>query len=327
MIVWGGRDTNSNAKNTGARFSPSSNSWIQISTAGAPSARWGHTAIWTGTEMIIWGGFSGTPNFLAIGDGAKYNPQTDSWTPLPAVNQPAARVYHSAVWTGSEMIVWGGFSCLACANAELATGARYRPASDDWVATAASANATARANHTAIWTGSRMIIWGGENASSVVGTGAAYDPVADDWALTTATDAPSARRCHAAVWTGNEMILFGGQLDTGLGCGISTVGTGARFVPASDTWNAMATAPVSSSMAGAAAVWTGSRLITWLDTAGARYDPVANTWSGMTATGAPSARRSHTLVWTGSRLVVWGGEFAGPLSTGGIYDPSVDTTP
>ena len=32
----------------------------------------------------------------------------DSWIPTSTTNAPAARTAHTAVWTGSEMIVWGG---------------------------------------------------------------------------------------------------------------------------------------------------------------------------------------------------------------------------
>src|SRR5260370_40764507 len=31
-------------------------SWIATSTTNAPSARADHTAVWTGSEMIVWGG-------------------------------------------------------------------------------------------------------------------------------------------------------------------------------------------------------------------------------------------------------------------------------
>ena len=33
-------------------------------------------------------------------------PITDSWT--PTAFWPSQRSYHTAVWTGNEMIVWGG---------------------------------------------------------------------------------------------------------------------------------------------------------------------------------------------------------------------------
>jgi hypothetical protein len=225
------------------------------------------------------------------------------------------------------MIIWGGFSCVACTSPELATGSRYSSGFMTWTATPLDPSASARGNHTAVWTGSRMIIWGGEIDPSLVGTGAAYDPVTNTWTATSAMNAPLPTRCHSAVWTGSEMILFGGQLNTSLGCGTSSTGTGARYNPAGDTWNPMAAAPVSSTLAGAPAVWTGSQLITWFENAGARYNVATDSWNGVSTGSAPSARRRHTLVWTGSRLIVWGGDFAGPLNDGGIYNPGADTTP
>ena len=69
--------------------------------------------------MIVWGGYSG------LNTGGKYNPSTDSWT--PTATAPSARSSHTAVWTGTEMIVWGGYS-LVVVN----TGGRYSPSIDDW---------------------------------------------------------------------------------------------------------------------------------------------------------------------------------------------------
>jgi hypothetical protein len=48
-----------NGENTGAQYDPTINSWLPTSTTGAPSGRWVHTAVWTGTKMIVWGGYSG----------------------------------------------------------------------------------------------------------------------------------------------------------------------------------------------------------------------------------------------------------------------------
>ena len=76
-----------------------------------------HTAVWTGSEMIVWGGFNGVR--LNIGDS--YNPITNSWTGTTVTNAPAARHYHTAVWTGNEMIVWGGVGPL------FNTGGKVRP--------------------------------------------------------------------------------------------------------------------------------------------------------------------------------------------------------
>ena len=96
----------SNCLNTGGRYNPSTDSWTATSTTNAPTGRDGHTAVWTGSEMIVWGGDDGIQRILNT--GGRYNPSTDSWTATSTTNAPTARSFHTAVWTGSEMIVWGG---------------------------------------------------------------------------------------------------------------------------------------------------------------------------------------------------------------------------
>src|SRR5947207_1867653 len=123
MIVWGGGDS-SNLFNTGGRYNPSTDSWTATSTTNAPAARWDHTAVWTGSEMIVWGGCIDDFCTNPLNTGGRYNPSTDSWTATSTTNAPAARGDHTAVWTGSQMIVWGGFCC------DLNTGGRYNPATD-----------------------------------------------------------------------------------------------------------------------------------------------------------------------------------------------------
>jgi N-acetylneuraminic acid mutarotase len=78
--------------------------WTPTSVTGTPAGRQEHTAVWTGSEMIVWGGDTGTPVFNT---GGKYNPSTDSWTATSATGAPTARYGHTAVWTGTQMIVWG----------------------------------------------------------------------------------------------------------------------------------------------------------------------------------------------------------------------------
>jgi hypothetical protein len=75
--------------------------WTSTSTASAPDAREIHRAVWTGSEMIVWGGYNGSD----LNTGGRYDPTTDAWTPTSTTNAPAARSNHTAVWTGSEMIV------------------------------------------------------------------------------------------------------------------------------------------------------------------------------------------------------------------------------
>ena len=121
--------------NSGGRYNPMTDIWMPTNTTGAPSERGAHTAVWTGTEMIIWGGW---PN---LNTGARYIPSTDSWTETSTTNAPAGRFGHTAVWTGSEMIVWGG---AVYPGGNLNTGGRYNPATDTWAATSTTNAPSAR---------------------------------------------------------------------------------------------------------------------------------------------------------------------------------------
>jgi len=44
-----------------------------------------------------------------VNSGARYEPLTDTWTPTSTADAPLGRYSHTATWTGSEMIVWGGY--------------------------------------------------------------------------------------------------------------------------------------------------------------------------------------------------------------------------
>ena len=105
------------------------------------------------------GGYDGTND---LNTGRRYDPGTDSWTAISTASAPDAGELHTAVWAGSTMIVWGGSTCLAPFNCEPSdTGGRYDPNTDNWTATSTTNAPEARSNHTAVWTGSEMIVWGG----------------------------------------------------------------------------------------------------------------------------------------------------------------------
>jgi N-acetylneuraminic acid mutarotase len=293
------------------------NYWTATATTGAPSARYIHTAVWTGSRMIVWGGVNGSS--ADLNDGGQYDPVANAWTATTTTGAPSAREWHTAVWTGSRMIVWGGFS----GSAEVNDGGQYDPVANAWTATATAGAPSGREYHTAVWTGSRMIVWGGVN-SAYLNDGGQYDPVANAWTATTTTGAPSIRYRHTAVWTGSRMIVWGG-----LGSGIPN--DGGQYDPVANAWTLTTTTGAPSGREFHTAVWTSSRMIVWGGQGsvylndGGQYDPVANTWTATTTTGAPSVRQLHTAVWTGSRMIVWGGVGSASLNDGGQYDPVANT--
>jgi len=156
VIVWGG-NTGSDLTDTGGRYDPTTDTWTPITTTGAPSARDEHTAVWTGTEIIVWGGDISFGSRGETNTGARYNPSTDTWTPITTTGAPSAREDHIAIWTGIEMIVWGGDTASGLTD----TGARYDPSTDTWTPTPLTDPPAGRNRHTAIWTGTEMIVWGG----------------------------------------------------------------------------------------------------------------------------------------------------------------------
>src|SRR5882724_137687 len=324
MIVWGG--FGGSVLNTGGRYNPGTNSWTATSTTSAPAARYSHTAVWTGSEMIVWGGVGSQGDLLNT--GGRYNPGTDSWTATSTTSAPAARFLHTAVWIGSEMIVWGGVDSSSVLN----TGGRYCASlsvacTDNWIATSTNSAPDGRERHTAVWTGSEMIVWGGADSISFLNTGGRYNPGTDSWTATSTTGAPAARDLHTAVWTGSEMIVWGGFNG-------SALNTGGRYNPGTDSWTATSTTSAPAAREFHTAVWTGSQMIVWggassgsVLTPGGRYNPGTDSWTATSTTSAPAARANHTAVWTGSQMIVWGGfnGGGGVLNTGGRYNPGTDS--
>ena len=320
MIVWGGlADANGTFLNTGGRYNPSTDSWTATSTTNAPEARGNHTAVWTGTEMIVWGGFSFANG--RFNTGGRYNPSTDSWASTSTINAPEARYYHTAVWTGSEMIVWSGYASSGYSN----TGGRYNATTDTWTATSTAGAPEGRWNHTAVWTGSEMIVWGGDNVSSYFNNGGRYHPTTDSWTATSITNAPVGRSFQTAVWTGTQMVVWGGT-----GCFLSCYfNTGGRYSPVTDSWTATSTTNAPAARASHTAVWTGSQMIVWggtNDSTGGRYNPSIDSWTPTSTTNAPDERAYHSAVWTGSEMIIWGGLGLGNayLNTGARYNPGTD---
>ena len=114
--------------------------------------------------MIIWGGWNERFEF-------RWEVRiltTNSWTATGLTGAPAARMFHTAVWNETEMIVWGGNDFNPN---DTYTGGRYDPSTNKWIPTSVINAATPRANHTAVWTGNEMIVFGGDKVSRSIAEG------------------------------------------------------------------------------------------------------------------------------------------------------------
>jgi N-acetylneuraminic acid mutarotase len=252
--------------------------------------------IWTGEEMIVWGGCCSREEY---GDGAAYDPLNDRWRSLP----PApihARTAHTAVWTGEEMYVWGGHVF----EREFADGAAYNPRRDRWELFP-PAPIEGRYSHTAVWTGEEMLVWGGATTRpSILSDGAS---LGRSWTLI-GESAPG-RSSHSAIWTGEEMLVFGGC------CGRrgNELGGGEAYNPTSDRWSPLA--PVAfGARQGHSAIWSDGRMLVWGGKQGEllflpdgyAYEPETREFS-LLPTGPLTARNGHSSIWTGREMLTWGG--------------------
>ena len=285
----------SNRVNVAAAYDPARNTWRRLSPPRATSGFMDNDAVWTGKEVLVFG----------QGTRLAYNPRTNRWRRLP--NSPLLSIhdgYGIVVWTGREMIGWGG----GCCGDAFSDGVAYNPASNAWRALP-QAPLPGSQHPIGAWTGRELVVFVGTRA-------AAYNPATNSWH--TIAPLPARRDTATAVWDGNEVLVVGGPSKVGF-----------AYDPASNRWRRLP--PMESPRFGAATVWSGKELLVWggSETAGGgapvipphgiAYDPRANRWSSLPQ--APLlGRLDPTAVWTGRALIVWGGDRPKtPLGSGTTY--------
>lgn len=261
MLVWGGMGEGGEL-GTGASYDPASSTWTALPTSGAPAARRQHVGVWTGERFLVWGGRDAS-GLKADGGSLDANAASPAWSTLPTSGAPVARMDTVGVWAGGRFVVWGGRTEAG----ELATGGLLPFTGGStpgaWTATATSGAPGARSGHTMVWTGSRVLVWGGKQGGAPLNTGAAFDPVANTWTALPTVGAPVARSGHVAVWTGQEMVIFGGEGVSG------ALSSGGAYNPSTGKWRALTGAggPVSRTLA--AGTWTGSEFLVFGGLSGA----------------------------------------------------------
>ena len=312
MLVWGGAGCQGACDGQairphadGAAYDPSADSWRSLPPSPL-SARSGALAVWSGRELIVWGGMVGD-RFLS--DGAAFDPDGNRWrslAPSPLAGRfaaPPGTVFQvPGVWTGTEMLVWGQGAGVEAAEVDEPAGAAYDPAADRW-RVLAPAPVPARIA-VPVWTGREMLVWAGQSGRRYFDDGAAYDPTADRWR--TLPPSPVAARFTFAVWSGTQMLVWGGESSE------QAFDDGAAYDPVRDTWRALPPSPMNERR-GFAQVWTGEEMIVWggapgagagLLGTGAAYDPATDRWRELDPW---PARLLPVSLWTGREVVLWGG--------------------
>lgn len=281
--------------------------WAPMAPAPESFGRLGATALWTGSEVMIWGGLDEDTD--PEPKGAVYDPALDTWravAPDPGVGIRAACVE----WTGDAVFVSGNV------DASTRTAGLYDPSTDTWRSVSQDGAPTARATPACVWIGDELIVWGGSD-----GTGAAYDPVTDTWRPLPEVPGIQALEPNG-VWTGVDAFF------------IWSSGPLIAYRPSEDAW--LLPSSVDAPVVGAKRLaWTGSEVIAWgpiggpiplMD--GARYDPSMDRWTPMDGRHRLVPRAGFVSAWTGSDLIIWGGDelggFARQFRDGALYNPVRD---
>jgi N-acetylneuraminic acid mutarotase len=292
--------------------------------------------------MVVWGGAwrAGNASIL-LEDGAAYDPAGDRWRPI-STSPLAPRSQAFIAWTGSRVLIWGGQQkgSVTGAGDEFTDGALYDPVKDTWKPMAAWPLAE-RYGARAVWTGKRLVVWGGASAAAgkdapPLADGAAYDPSDNNWTKVSA--APIGGRIAPLAGARGGAVLFSwgpGEIKDGQRVPASD---SALYDPGPNRWSPAAPAPAPPKETwcrdapGCGGIDTGSRVV--FAGLGLAWDAAGDRWTP-TAPGvfADPFLEGKARAWTGSRIMFWGGGTsdtpgdvppATVTAAGGAYDVAAD---
>jgi len=190
----------------------------------------------------------------------------------------------------------------------------------------------------AVWTGTRMIVWGGVARSGAVeamGDGAAYDPATRTWReLAPAPPGVLGDGGTGVVWTGRELLVWASNSPDG------PVG-GAVYDPRTNRWRGLPAGPLGR-REGYQSAWTGREMLVISGTNGdtlatpiaAALDPATGSWRLLPALNAVTGLLANGAVWGGHEVYVTGRRALCPPQQGAscgrfppvflAYDPVTD---
>jgi hypothetical protein len=291
--------------------------WSLVPAAPIPP-RESASVIWTGRELVVWGGASASDQDLRD-DGATYDPDTRRWRILPPA-PISARFGQATVWTGTEMIVWGGYDSVSRDRFKVSDdGAAYNPSTNSWTLLP-QAPLSGRSYAIPVWTGSRLFILGGQPAvttNDVKGyrDGAVYDPADNRWRHLVAPTPPHGHPLswRAAVQADGELLAWSEWASSRrLGPGSFTGGVDLfGYDESTERWRLIPGTPGLPDVE--EAVWTGDSVVVrgstyncgdcpgpFVPEATDLYHPGNNTWTRLPAD--PLGGDDLLSAWTGAAL-------------------------
>lgn len=301
-----------------------------------------HVAVWSGKEVLIWGGYGKDQDTL-FNTGLRIDPESGVVRPMSTKGAPEGRIYEIAAWTGRELLIWGGVA----PHQQYDTGALYDPEADTW-----RPLLTPAGHHkaSATWTGSELFAWSGRNdAGEPSRSGFLLNPETGVQREISSIGAPDVFGADV-VPVGRQLVVSGGtnegfgaasfDLDAdvwrsinsegAIPANFATIGFSfddsayfcadnlacAAYSLSTDAWTPF---PVPNSPAGYGKAWalSASQLVLFGGQGGdnvpfdedAVFDFTTKEWANLPAEGRPSPRWGSTLTAiSDSRFFLWGGQ-------------------
>ena len=289
LLFWTGTEALYLRRDSNFKYNPATDKWsgyLNIFNGSIFNAL-PTLGVWSGTEVILWDGSS---NATDINHVYHFNPQTNTFTTFNTAYPYASRSGYSLLWAADKMIIWGG----GYQN----NGAIYYPGNHLWypinMPPALQSTIPGRNNHAACWTGTEMIVTGGELlqecsygfppttilARSVIATGFRFNPATFQF---NAISTGPFRAGQTTVWTGTDMIAFGGYYLTG-GTNCTRSNTASNI--------------------------------------GSKYNLASNLWTALPVPASLPPRMNHCALWNGTRMIILGGHML--FKTVNCYDPATN---
>jgi hypothetical protein len=255
LLLWGGRpDGGDEPASGGFAFEPVDGTWRRLPDAPVGAEAFGDTPrpVWTGSEVLFYPA------------GFAFDPASDTWRALPRAPHDPGYRQTAAVWTGSELVVFGGGEV----DSETARqGAAYEPEADVWRSIAEAPIGLNLVS--AAWTGDEVLVFGSllndrniaETPNSV---GAAYDPETDTWRELPPSDlSPQAT---SAVFAGDRLIAWDYEVRA------------QEYDPTTDTWTPPDDMPMEFSECYPDSVVARDVVFAWFCGQAATLDVDAGSW-------------------------------------------------
>ncbi len=290
---------------------------------GPLSIRGNHDVLWTGDEMIVWGG-SGGDTIATLTDGAAFDPDTSEWRMLPPFPVDRATVSR-AVWADGRMIVVAPEGTFA-----------LDPGGDEWTAIG-NGLYPPDAPGMMVWTGDSVAAWTSEGIYVFTPDTGAWEQLPDsgggtgdrwDSALRivdgTLYAIGSAGYCggrQVARWAGDaweslpRLVLDGGEYadcsspsQTGVAGGRlvaweDDIHETVAYDPAGAAWVPVDTVPLSGTEGPSSAVQLDDGFLVPQYGEGAMFDGASDAWTYVVLPGSGEATE---MVWTGEEILMWG---------------------